>query len=263
MDLFDISPYVSPTRFGALGGVFLARAVLQAAPSRKSKRVREALVGVRDSAEALRAAARERMRAVPRNIQPLDAALDSGWVGLREAIESKSRLRGLPIAVRAAKLLGVLFPEGTNFVRAEYRQQWASSQLILERIEEESLTAEIEAITGTDYLPFIRRSHNAFGDALGLGADQPESADGKAIANTASAVAMAIAEYGRILAGELDRSNAESVAAFRRAMAPLDAHRRVSFGRRAGAPEDEEPTPEPEEPEVDLDQPLPPVEPVG
>ena len=39
MDLIDVSPYVSPTRFHALGGVFLARAVLQAAPSRESDRV--------------------------------------------------------------------------------------------------------------------------------------------------------------------------------------------------------------------------------
>lgn len=257
MDFFDVSPYVSPTRFGALAGVFLARAVLQAAPSRPSKRVRAALVGVRDAGEALRAVARERMRTVPRNLQPLDAALDSGWVGLREAIESRSRLIGVPSGARAAKLRDLLFPEGTSFVRADYRQQWAASQLHLERIDEEELAAEIDALAGPDYLPFIRRAHAAFGDALGLGADRPEAPSTTAIADASSALAFAIAEYGRLLTGELDRTDPDSVATFRRAMAPIDEHRATAFGPRSRLTD--EPVVEPE-PEVDIDQPMPAVE---
>ncbi len=258
MDFLDVSLYVTPTRFSGLSGVFLARAILEAAPKKPSKRVRAALVGVRQSAEALRAASRERMRHVPRNIRPLDAALDAGWVGLREAIESKSRLTGSANADRAATLLATLFPDGTSFVRAEYREQWAASHLHLERIDEEDLADEIEAIAGADFLPYIRDAHAAFGDALGLGAERPEAVATSAIATASSELAYAIAEYGRLLAGELERDDAASVAAFRRAMAPLDEHRRAS-SRARGRSTSEEPAPEPE-PEVNLDEPMPVVE---
>lgn len=85
-DLIDVSPYVSPPRFTGPSGVFLARAVLQAAPAERSRRVQSTLVAVRDAGEALRAVVRDRMRTSPRNLRPLDARLDAGWVGLRETI---------------------------------------------------------------------------------------------------------------------------------------------------------------------------------
>lgn len=257
MEMFDVSVYVTPTRFSGLSGVFLARALLQAAPQDPSERVHTALVGVREAGEQLRAVVRERMRTAPRNLRPLDAMLDAGWVGLRETIEAKSRLDGTPVAERAAKLARTLFPDGTGFVRADYREQWAASQLHLERIEEEGLAAEIKALAGAEYLPFIQRSHDAFGEAMGLGENIPSSPDSAGLQKATNDLAQAIAEYGRILAGELDRTAEPSVAAFRRAMAPIDAQRRASSRSRPRR-EDEEP----EEPEVNLEEPMPVVEPV-
>ncbi|MCB9593518.1 MAG: hypothetical protein H6719_12360 [Sandaracinaceae bacterium] len=104
-----------------------------------------------------------------------------------------------------------------------------------------------------DYLPFIRRAHAAFGDALGLRADRPEAPSTTAIADASSALAFAIAEYGRLLTGELDRTDPDRVATFRRAMTPLDEHRATAFGPRS-RPTDE-PVVEPE-PEVDIDEPM-------
>ncbi|MGE0789804.1 MAG: hypothetical protein AB7S26_29295 [Sandaracinaceae bacterium] len=228
MELFDVAPYVNAPRFTGLSGVFLSRALLQAAPSSPTPRVRMALVAVRDSAEQLRRVVRERMRTSPRNLRPLDAQLDSGWVGLRETLEAKSRLEGTPIAARAATLLSSLFPDGTAFVRADYREQWAASQIHLERIDEENLADEIAALAGADYLPFIQRAHDAFGEAMGLGEEIPEVADSNALARAIADVAGAVADYGRILAGEVDRADPASVSAFRRAMAPIDAQRRAS-----------------------------------
>lgn len=259
MDMFDVSHYVTPTRFGGLSGIFLARALLQAAPAEPSDRLRGALVNVRDAAEQLRAVARERMRTSPRNLRPLDGRLDSGWVGLRETVEAKSRLVGSDVGDRAAALAATLFPNGTAFVRAGYREQWAASQLHLERVEEEGLTGEIEALAGAEYLPYIRNAHTAFGEALGLGEDIPANPDTSALSSASTSLGQAIAEYGRIMAGELDRDDEASVTSFRRAMAPVDDQRR-SFGKARGSREEDV---EESEPEVDLEEPMPPVEPAA
>ncbi len=67
-------------------------------------------------------------------------------------------------------------------------------------------------------------------------------------------VRLAIAEYGRVLAGELDRDDPASVAAFKVAVTPIDALRAANRRTRATPLEEEESSPE-------LEEPLPPVEP--
>ena len=77
------------------------------------------------------------------------------------------------------------------------------------------------------------------------------------------ALADAIADYARLLAGTVDLGVDESVELFRVAMAPIDAHR-ARF-RRASKPEDDTPGAEELEPfadeedGLDIDSPLPPV----
>ena len=196
------------------------------------------------------------MRATPRNVKPLDVRLDSGWVSLREILEAHARLPDTERGRLAARLLAALFQDGTGFVRYSYREQWAASQLHLERIDEEGLAADIDALAGEGHVDYIRSAHQAFGDALGLDAGVPEGPDGAAIQKASAELAEAIADYGRVFGGEVDRADPESVAAFRRAMAPLDAHRDLMRPRG----EQEEPA-SPAEPEVDLDEPMPELDP--
>lgn len=59
-------------------------------------------------------------------------------------------------------------------------------------------------LTGADYLAFIQEAHDAFGDALGVGDTLPESIDSASLQKAATELAHAIADYGRVLAGELD-----------------------------------------------------------
>lgn len=62
----------------------------------------------------------------------------------------------------------------------------------------------IEALAGADYLAFIQEAHDAFRDALGVGDTLRESIDSAGLQKTATELAHAIADYGRVLAGELD-----------------------------------------------------------
>ena len=256
MQMLDISQYVVPTRFSGLSGVFLARALLRSAPDTPSARVHQSLIAVREAAEHLRAVVRGRMQRQP-SLRPLDARLDAGWVAMRESIEARSRLLGTDLADEAAKLLSVVFPDGTNFVRMNYREQWAASQLHLERIREEDLAGQVEQIAGTGYLEYVEQAHLAFGKALGLGEEPPPNLDTTALQRATTELAHAIADYGRVLAGELDRTDDESMGAFKQAMAPIDAQRRVLSRNRDKTPEptiveDEQPSPD-----VDLDEPMP------
>src|SRR5690606_27433134 len=105
--------------------------------------------------------------------------------------------------------------------------------------------------------------HAALGLALGLSGERVEKevASTTGLAERVEALAAAIGEYTRRLAGEVDTSDPASVAAFRKAVAPLDAHRAAMAARSArggGAPV------EPElEPEVDPNEPIPPAPAAG
>lgn len=89
--------------------------------------------------------------------------------------------------------------------------------------------------------------------------------DGRAVAQN-TVLAEAIAAYGRAMVGWVDTDDEESLAAFRRAMVPLDRHRRtLANGGREDAPEepvieDDPDAPSPEDPVPPIpvvDEPVP------
>ena len=123
-----------------------------------------------------------------------DLPLDSGWIGLRMALEALSRLTGTPEADRATVTLARALPNGTDFVRFAFEEEWAESENLLTRIAEEGLDTDIEALVGPAFLTFIRSAHAAFGEALGLGTTARELPDTTAVAEAVGNVAYAIAQ---------------------------------------------------------------------
>lgn len=118
---------------------------------------------------------------------------------------------------------------------------------------------------GGHFLAFIRRAHAAYGEALGLGESLLETPDTTAIANAVTNVAYAIAEYGRMMVGELDRNDPKSVARFLEAMAPLDRHRAKPRSGGGGDDDvvvvDDDPIdPDADDTDIDPNAPIPPIE---
>lgn len=263
-EFLDVQPYVRPPRLSAWSAVVLTLHLLKAAPKGLQKRTRDALELLRDDCVALQSVARERLRLSPENLRPLDVALDSAWVGLRLALEAAARLVGTPEGDKAAYLLPRVFPRGTEFVQYSYEAEWNASEDHLAVIDEENFEPEITAVVGPNYLPYIRRAHAAYGEGLGFGETLLETPDTTAIANAVSNVAFAIAEYGRLMVGlELDRNDPESVARFKKAMAPLDRHRaRFSRGGGDDGVVDDEPIEPPPVTDEDVD-PTGPIPPIG
>ncbi|HBQ12521.1 MAG TPA: hypothetical protein DEF51_15690, partial [Myxococcales bacterium] len=56
-----------------------------------------------------------------------------------------------------------------KFVTGEFAELYTTSENLLRRIEEQGLEGEIEALIGSEFLPFIEKQHAAFGEALGVG----------------------------------------------------------------------------------------------
>jgi hypothetical protein len=260
---FSTDHYSKPTRFGAARGVALGVRLIKAAPAELHERPRAALTDVRGRTVDLQALLRERLRVTKSDMGDIDAVLDGAWVGLRMALEALTKLTARPVSKEAAEVLRLALPHDTGFVTAAFEVQWNESETHLKRIEEDGLDARITALAGAEFMPAIRDGHAAFADALGLGDAPVESKEAVAISGAIADLTIAIAEYGRILSGELDRKDAASIDAFKKAMAPIDGHRAWLASRRTGATAEEVETEEDVIGEdVDLSDPVPPL-PIG
>lgn len=260
-DYFPIDHYSKPTRFGAARGCALGIRLIKAAPAELHERPRAALVVVRDRTVHLQSLLRDRLRVTKSDIGDIDGVLDGAWVGLRMALEALEKLIDRAVAKEAAEVRKLALPNDTGFVKWAYELQWNESETHLQRIDEDRLDARIDAIVNPEFLIAIRLAHAAYADALGLGEGPvEENAQTVAISGAIGELAIAIAEYGRILSGELDRNDPASVAAFRKAMAPLDAHRAWLASTRTGATEEELVEPDVDDGgDVDPTDPVPPL----
>ena len=86
---------------------------------------------------------------------------------------------------------------------------------------------------------------------LGIGHDATDDPESNALRETIDDLSLAIADYARVLAGEVVRGDEASEDRFRRAVAPIDAFREA-LSRRHGAGDEPEP-------ETDIEDPLPEV----
>jgi hypothetical protein len=196
-------------------------------------------VKVREAAVDAQSVARDRMRMSPERVRPLDTKLDSAWIALRDALGAKARLVGTEMGDRAAKLLPRVLPGGTDFVQSSFDEAWAYSENLLTNIDEKGLEPEISEVVGSEFVSFIRSAHRELGEGLGLGERARELPSTTAVAEANDKLAVAIANYGRLLVGWVDLEDPESVRAFQRAMQPLDAYRASLGGRGNGEPEDD------------------------
>lgn len=255
MDHRELTLYMTPTRFDGLSGVFLARSLLGVLPDDPSPRLQAAAAEVRRTAEKIRLTLIRRKHEAPAEVRKHDLLAGDAWISVREGLESRSLLANTEVGERAAKLLTELFPDGTSFVRLPGPKEWSESDLLLQRIDDGGFASEIDDLLGPEHLTFLRATHEAYGRALGIGRDANMAPESDALRESLSELADAIAEYGRIMVGELERDDEASRARFRRSMGPLDAHRATLSASRAGE------APAVDEPDPDLDEPLPVVDP--
>ncbi|MCZ7681548.1 MAG: hypothetical protein M5U28_23225 [Sandaracinaceae bacterium] len=252
-DEIDYQEYVKATRFPHPIGIVLIIQLLRAALRRPNASVRRALDRMREAALNAQGLAVEKLRTSPEALRPIDLRLDNGIMALREVLDGKARLAGTEIAGARGEAARQVYPGGTGFVMLSLPEEWATVKAHLDRIDQDELARAIDDIAGPEHLPYIRAAHAELGEKLGLGGVALTATETTQLRDSSVRMAKAIAAYGRAMVATVDEDDAESVAAFKRAMYPLDAYRAAAFARSAKG----------EEPVLDTDvsptDPVPPV----
>ena len=229
----DFQPYARPPRIDALGGVALVHRLLRAGYAGSNKATARAFANMRAIAVTVQDELKKRGRTASTPLRPLDSAFDNGWSALRDRLEAWSFVHDpaqLKSRARAEELLASYFPTGVEFVKLAYEEEWVYSAQLLERFADEGAVSDLEKLAGAPFLANVRMQHERLGEALNLAGrargEDPASPSG--LADKVLGLARAIGDYTRRHLGEIDTDDEESVAAFQKAMAPLDAYRAKS-----------------------------------
>jgi hypothetical protein len=220
---FDPSLYGTvPTRTpGAT--LSLARGLISAAATKPDAAITRRIAKIRKSAKLLQTAWVEagRPSASGEDPRPYDVTLDRCWAALRTRLEGCVQLGDDDHAPRAGVMLSTIYPNGLDFLRLSYPEEWAESERRLEMVKKDKLAKELEELAGAPYLPAIKKAHAAYGTVLGI-------TDKKAPA--------VIGAYVRAVVGQVEEDDEESVAAAQEQLEPL-----VRAKRPRGSAEPEEP----------------------
>jgi hypothetical protein len=223
---FALHPYLQRTRFAAAEGLAITVKLLNSAVAKPTPQMVEALAEMKASADALEAITLDRLVNAPSSVRPLAIQLANVHVGLREVLDAHARLEPVDGSGPATKLVRAMYPHGTSWVKNGFEDVWARSRNILSMIDAQDLEPKIRRVAGDAFVPSLRAAHANFGNAMGVGNTAPEIIDTTAVSASIDVLADSFVEYGRVMVGWLDWKDAKKVAAFRRAMAPLDEHRR-------------------------------------
>ena len=232
----DTSTYLRPPKIGAASGYLLCVRLLQTAPTEPSERVLNGMKRMRNKGEKIQDVLRERARLASHKLRPYDREFDGSWLALRGRVQAHTLRPGDPRRARAERLLADLLPQGLRFLNFAYAEQWFYGGVLLERIDAEpELAAELDELAGPGFVSAVRQAHEELGEALGLG--EAGKSQAPSLAEALHELALAIADYARLLAGEVDSHDEDSVAAFMAAMAPRDAHlAAMNSGKSSGEP---------------------------
>jgi Family of unknown function (DUF6261) len=228
---FDPTPYVRAPIITVSSGVTLALAVADACPAGAPVAVKKAQKRLWTTAEKARddLAARNRALGVysEEDSRALDNEADRCWGGLRMRLQALAMLPAAryPRARRAAELEAKLFGEGTEFLKAEYTVQGPAMAAILQRIDEDKLAAEVDALAGPDFLKALRDVQPRY-EAMVSERLRRDKALGQNLLETTRALQAAIVNYATKLIATIDDEDPESVEAVRVALLPIDNFRK-------------------------------------
>jgi hypothetical protein len=235
---FDPSLYGTvPTRTpGAT--LSLARGLISAAATKPDAAITRRIAKIRKSAKLLQTAWVEagRPSASGEDPRPYDVTLDRCWAALRTRLEGCVQLGDDDHAPRAGVMLSTIYPNGLDFLRLSYPEEWAESERRLEMVKKDKLAKELEELAGAPYLPAIKKAHAAYGTVLGITDKKAPAVESVRVAKPLRELQAAIGAYVRAVVGQVEEDDEESVAAAQEQLEPL-----VRAKRPRGSAEPEEP----------------------
>jgi len=153
-----------------------------------------------------------------------DRVMDASWRAMHTWLQAWASLpteQAREPAGQAQALLSDLFAEGMKFLQAPHRVEWSESAARLTRLAEVSKATVISQLGGERFLEAIRQAHAAYGEALGITADQPESPAPVAVRGPLDEFRGAVKRYAAKVMGQVDEDDPASVKLAETLLAPL------------------------------------------
>lgn len=246
----DFSLYTRVPVFSLSEGIALARALVTACPpgmSGPAKKVLEKLKSRADDAQsALVERQRENSSVSGEDSRGLDQEMDNCWGGLRQRLEGYAALpRSVARSARAAEVLQKIFgDEGMGFLKESYAAQLTTMQALLQRIDEDKLAKELDALCGPEFLEQIRLLMPRY-ERMVHGQFQRDAIAGPNLLSHRRQLGRAIITYATAVCATVDEDDGSSVSRAAVALRPLDVFRESINSRRPRGGEEPEPAPEP------------------
>jgi hypothetical protein len=219
----SFSNYVEATRFGAAYCLPVAQQLHTAMPPDASSDEKSAMKVVLERAELVKEAITDRERVGPARVRPMLLDFANAWSACAEILGGLARIEGQK-GDEARVLSDAVFADGVAFVQLDARAAWGEGQRRLDRVADDALAKRLEAVVGKHVAVEMKRSTDALGAAIGVGAHH-EVPNVNVLGERVSSFARGVAAYARVLAARVDEDDVTSVSRFLAAMAPLDAHR--------------------------------------
>lgn len=247
----DLSPYLRSPMFSVQEGISLARALVSRCPREAPALVKRAASKLKRAAEeaqsALSARQREENQQSEEDSRLLDQEMDAAWGGLRLRLEGYASLSRelVPRAGRAAELLAELFgSEGLSFLKVTYSAQLATMQALLQRIAEDKLDKELDALCGPEFLARIHALLPRY-ERMVHAALSRKSGPAENLLSYRNALSRAVLGYATAICATVDEQDSETVEQALAALAPL-AGQRTAVAARRSATDSPEPPPAPD-----------------
>ena len=251
----DLSVYLRAPVFSVQEGVSLARALLAIVPRGVPALVTRAADKLRRAADAAEAGLLERQRELSQLTEEdgrlIDQEMDAAWGGLRLRLQGYAALPSarVPSAARAAALLTQLFgDQGLSFLKESYSAQLTSMTTLLQRIAQDKLGTDLDALCGPEFLAEIRHLLPRYERMVQAMLSRPLGSGQNLVLHRA-ALGRAVVAYATAICATVDDEVPKTVQAALAALSPLDGQRAAAADRRQpGAGPKDPPPPAPPAP---------------
>lgn len=247
----DLSPYLRSPMFSVQEGISLARALVAGCPKDSPALVKRAAAKLKRAADeaqsALTARQREQNQQSEEDSKVLDQEMDAAWGGMRLRLEGYASLSRelVPRSGRSAELLAELFgSDGLSFLKGTYSAQLSTMHALLQRITEDKLDKELDALCGPEFLARIRAMLPRYERMVNAMLSR-KSGPAENLLTYRNALSRAVLAYATAICSTVDEEDGETVEQAIAALAPLAGQRTAVAGRRSSG-DSTEPSPAPE-----------------
>lgn len=234
-------------------GIVLARALVAACPDIMPPPVKKAvkhLAKVAANAEKAWADRQRDLGVVPdASSRALDQEADGAWGNLRDRLVAYAGLpRGLfPRSARAQELVDSIFGvTGLVFLRDTYVLQWSAMSMLLKRIDDEGLAADVDKLAGPEFLQHIRNVHPRY-EAMVQTSLQRETGQTNLLEHV-RLIQRAVVSYATRVCGTVEEDDDTTAETARDALAAIEKMRLTASNKRGGAGAPDAPVEVPAEP---------------